>query len=587
MSILSAIKNYAMDLLGINDSHLTIASKNNFSNASIIECSSKEEPIDILEIKNENKTKDNENNQKHSIASLKQLIENKCQKYNINYQALLKSKLLQSQDIDALKALDKSLDKLAEANYNCEIHKDVNKERLTLSIANVMYKAIKEVGISGMQDFYNLKNRANKKLGANYSVQDRNERRKRLKNSRNELNEQLRQELAELKHLPKEERIQAEQKLRNKYRLIRQAQFNDVMMKEDSEASADAIILLDSDDIDYGAKTLIETRASKTLQTQTADYMDYNFTRDLICDFKEFEDDISGNSLQTYSSTIISHKSESAVKQYQEAYVQDRKMYENALTKLQNGETLTPEEETLISTMKSEYYTATAQGIVDGVIYNTNLSTGKKAEVLAQIEDDAKQFSDYQTIKSSIEEKIKTNKDLQDKVVKSQEELNEQKNTTYAKEKSKVSIKNKNFVSYPNAEIKSGNRDRQDIAQNERQKSEQIITKPVQTKKYGNNKVLIENTLQKISDVNEAFSMFDKLDVIRVVLSDTKRFKEHMPVVINELKAAGKTTLIGIVASSSDSVVTTLCKELGKEKIEPLLNRELCYTAREEIENMG
>ena len=32
MSILSAIKNYAMDLLGINDSHLTIASKNDFSN---------------------------------------------------------------------------------------------------------------------------------------------------------------------------------------------------------------------------------------------------------------------------------------------------------------------------------------------------------------------------------------------------------------------------------------------------------------------------------------------------------------------------------------------------------------------------
>lgn len=589
MSILSSIKTFTMELLGIENSQTDVVSQKQDSSSSVIECSNIEKPIDILTIQNKKTPSKTESQQGQSVASLKQLIENKCRKYNIDYQVLLKSQLMKNNDIDALKALDKSLDKLGEAKANSIVHKDVNIEQATIKMADIAYRAIKQFGFERLPQFYEAKNKANGKLGKDFSRQDKIERRKRLKNSRAALHQQFMQEYAELKKLPKEERKVAEEKLREKYGLIRQAQFNDVLMKESSEASADAIILLDAEDIDYGAQTLLETRASKDVKTRTADYMDYEFTSSMIADYKELGDEITGASLQKYSSTIVSNKSESAVKQYQEAYVQDRKNYEVAFQKKQRGEQLTAEEEQLLYSMKSEYYTATAQGIVLGVVENYNISTAQKAEMLANMNQDAKQFADYEIINQSIEKSIEKKKDLKESFEKSI--VNKQENVikqTRQKEKTIASHDEKVLA----AQIFNNNKEQQVFATNIEKPSLQtnkkvrsMVTNPYQ--KVNANPIEIQNALNDIGDVREAFKKYDKIEVIKIVLSDTKKFKEHMPTVIEELKAAGKTTLIGIVSSSSDSVVTTLCEELGKEKIEPLLNRKLCYTAREKIENLG
>ena len=59
--------------------------------------------------------------------------------------------------------------------------------------------------------------------------------------------------------------------------------------------------------------------------------------------------------------------------------------------------------------MKSEYYTATAQGIGQGALHNVNMTSEQKAEFLSKWEEDAKQYSDYHQVVQNVKKEIDKN----------------------------------------------------------------------------------------------------------------------------------------------------------------------------------
>ena len=170
--------------------------------------------------------------------------------------------------------------------------------------------------------------------------------------------------------------------------------------------------------------------------------------------------------------------------------------------------------------------------------------------------------------------------DQTNKTHKKTNELEEQTNNVHRENRKNILANNQNLVSLEKASQNlTMKKCTNPLKVNDNTSAKDVI-------KNKKNPVLIQQKLYEQDDINEVFKDFDKIEVIKIVLSDTKKFKKHLPSVITELKSAGKTTLTGIVVSSSDNAIVTLCKELGKENIEPLLNRELCYTTREKIEKM-
>lgn len=592
MGLIDSIKNYTLELLGIKESKDIPQEQRKKTNEAVFNYSNNEKPIDKVEISQQNNSiKTNDTNSK----ALKQLIENKCVKYGINYQELLKTGIFNEHSIVTLRAIDAVIEEIYNFKQQGELSKDVDIEQIIYTTAEATKEALESGQFGSVEEFFNAKGNINKKLGKNFGKLNSSQRRERIKKHRIDLEFNFQQELNEIKKLPLEQQKQAELELRERYRLIRKAQFNDVLVQQSSEASADALVLLNSKDINYGAKTLISTRIDKNTQVKVADYMDYSFTKNLLSDYKQMNDEMQASDLESYSETIITYKSSITAQNYHNEYVQDRQNYEHILSKQARGETLSEEEKQILNDMKSEYYTATAKGIASGVINNFNMSSEEKIQFLEKYQTTAKQFSDYKEVAKHLENKISEKPELEklyknciaskqndpiNKTHKKTNELEEQTNNIHRDDRKNILANNQNLVSL---EKSSQNLTMKKCTNPLKVNDNTSAKDAIKNKK---NPVLIQQKLYEQDDINEVFKDFDKIEVIKIVLSDTKKFKKHLPSVITELKSAGKTTLTGIVVSSSDNAIVTLCKELGKENIEPLLNRELCYTTREKIEKM-
>lgn len=72
-----------------------------------------------------------------------------------------------------------------------------------------------------------------------------------------------------------------------------------------SECGVNAIILLDSKDMAFGAKTVLRTRCNQEEKTRTADYANYEFTRGLIKDYNEIGNPVEAEVLKCYTQTFM------------------------------------------------------------------------------------------------------------------------------------------------------------------------------------------------------------------------------------------------------------------------------------------
>ena len=476
-----------------------------------------------------------------------------------------------------------AIDKVAVLEETRKLSQDINKAEYILSFANIVAEAVDRRLFESEEEFEEAKGNINEELGENFRELKTEEQKEVLIANRKQQDKLLEAELESVQDLPEEERIKAEQRLKERHNLIQKGRYNDILAEQDSKTAANAIIISDSEDADYGAETLLKTRATEEERSKTADYMDFDFQKELISDYKEVGDEISSESLKEYTEVVVSDKSKDAIEKYQEDYVRERNLYESALEKQKRGEKLTAEELEILNTMRKDYFTVTAEAIIIGIHNNINLSKEDKIEFVEKWINDAKQFDDFKNVIDTVKEELKHNKDLA-KILSIDKNSNNNIDTNLNAEKSIYINKNKTIAdttTVTTAEYHTSNKSEAKA----NIKETKLVSQPIKQK--SNNSVHLQKDLLTNNNIEEVLQTYNKFDVITTVLEDPQKYKKHMPTIIQQLKSAGKTQLTYIVNTSSDSVVVTLCNELGREKIEPLLSRSLCYTSREKIENMG
>lgn len=344
-----------------------------------------------------------------------------------------------------------------------------------------------------------------------------------------------------------------------------------------SECGVNAIILLDSKDMAFGAKTVLRTRCNQEEKTRTADYANYEFTRGLIKDYNEIGNPVEAEVLKCYTQTFMEQKSADAVIKYQQNYKEDRNKYETALKKQRNGLTLTDEEKELLAVMKSEYYTATAQGIGQGALHNVNMTSGQKAEFLSKWEEDAKQYSDYHQVVQNVKKEIDKNPEYKEVKTKLAE---------IKQEKSAIIPHKVKHIEKSNPEEKAA--ELTVVKTYSEQRAKAVVSNPQIKVKNRSNPVIIARDIQDCG-IQEAIKTYGS-DAIQVIL-DNSSFKHLRSKLTTIIRSYDLKSLIDITTNCSDSSFIYICSIVNKDFIPKLKeNREhtkgLCYAADKQVKNI-
>lgn len=382
MSLLSEIKNFAYEVLGIEK---TNAPKNSETKTNmktpVIECNT-EAPEDKLAISAE---KPVIKNAALNEGGMKKSLELIGTKNGFDISKLLKngliekiagefSKLTPEDRKNIYQALEFTIAKFK----NIEINSDVSESEALAAFAKIYYEAISSGEFESCQEFDTAKGDINAELGEDFKNLDSEAQKAKLKQIRKKDQLVFEQQLEEVQNLPKIERVEAENRIRARHSRIQRGRFFDVVLTNRSETALNSMVILNSQDMEYGFSTIMATRCSSREQTKTADMATYNFTKELISAYQEVGDEVSAEVLQNYTNTVISYMSADAAEAYQTAYMEDKENYVKAATKQQKGKKLTKEEATLLKTMKPEYYEATEKALSQNIIEQIPVETEKQ-----------------------------------------------------------------------------------------------------------------------------------------------------------------------------------------------------------------
>ena len=560
MSFLSGIKNFIKtEILGIEEINTETQNVQKKDNTPVIECET-EKPVDKYEKGDSDKSK-----AKIDKGMSKKALEenlNNIPSKNFDIKKMLKNGLIEKvagitkEDFNKLSDKEKNLI-ISAVKYSVvkfdalksqgKINANASEEELITAFANVLFEALESGDFENSKDFENAIGDIVKDLGENFDKRPNKEQKRLLKERRLIAEQNLKSELEAIKELPEEERAAAEKRIRRRYRHIFRGRFLDITAQMNSECGVNAIILLDSKDMAFGAKTVLRTRCNQEEKTRTADYANYEFTRGLIKDYNEIGNPVEAEVLKCYTQTFMEQKSADAVIKYQQNYKEDRNKYETALKKQRNGLPLTDEEKELLAVMKSEYYTATAQGIGQGALHNVNMTSGQKAEFLSKWEEDAKQYSDYHQVVQNVKKEI-------------------DKNPEYKEVKTKL------------AEIKTYSE----------QKAKAVVSNPQIKVKKRSNPIIIARDIQDCG-IQEAIKTYGS-NAIQVIL-DNSSFKHLRSKLTTIIRSYDLKSLIDITTNCSDSSFIYICSIVNKDFIPKLKeNREhtkgLCYAADKQVKNI-
>ncbi len=590
MSFLSGIKNFIKtEILGIEETNTDIQNVKKKDNTPVIECET-EKPVDKYE-KGDSDKSEAKIDKGMSKKALEENLNNIPSK-NFDIKKMLKNGLIEKvagitkEDFNKLSDKEKNLI-ISAVKYSVvkfdalksqgKINANASEEELITAFANVLFEALESGDFENSKDFENAIGDIVKDLGENFDKRSNKEQKRLLKERRLIAEQNLKSELEAIKELPEEERAAAEKRIRRRYRHIFRGRFLDITAQMNSECGVNAIILLDSKDMAFGAKTVLRTRCNQEEKTRTADYANYEFTRGLIKDYNEIGNPVEAEVLKCYTQTFMEQKSADAVIKYQQNYKEDRNKYETALKKQRNGLPLTDEEKELLAVMKSEYYTATAQGIGQGALHNVNMTSGQKAEFLSKWEEDAKQYSDYHQVVQNVKKEIDKNPEYKEVKTKLAE---------IKQEKSAIIPHKVKHIEKSNPEEKAA--ELTVVKTYSEQKAKAVVSNPQIKVKNRSNPVIIARDIQDCG-IQEAIKTYGS-DAIQVIL-DNSSFKHLRSKLTTIIRSYDLKSLIDITTNCSDSSFIYICSIVNKDFIPKLKeNREhtkgLCYAADKQVKNI-
>lgn len=614
MSFLSGIKNFIKtEILGVQetDTKNQVAAKKDTT--PVIECET-EAPVDKLEKKNTKNSVQSAKLQKGmSRKAMEATIENTPSEH-IDIKKMLRKGLIErvtgmtKDDFDKLTpqqknrvvmAIKTSVEKFDELQEQGKISKKTDLEEIVTSFAQILAESLNSGEFKTPQEFEKAMGDFTENFGKDFDKKSSKEQRRIIKAHRLADEKQMRAELDEVKNLPKSERVAAEIKIRNRHNHIRKGRFVDITAQCDSKTAVNSLVILDSKDLQYGAKTVLATRCNAEERTATADYAEYSVTKNIIADYKEIGDDVNSEVLEGYTQTFMEQKSANAVKAYQTDYVKDRDNYEAALAKQKRGEALTAEEKALLDTMKPDYYTATAKGIGSGALNNVNMTNDEKAEFISNWQADAKKYSDYKEVTQGVNKQLETNpelKEIKEKVV----EYNQKRENNVVKENTNKPVETKTSDNKTVAFQNSFAESRKYVSGFEKQ---QIKPETKTTSKVKNNEVdknqeetstLNNNTMVIAANIKEegihkAIKKYGA-DAIKVII-DNPSFKHLRSNLTTIIRSYDLKSLIDLTATCSDSSFVFICEVVNKDFVAKLKeNREhtkgLCFAAERQVQDI-
>ena len=582
-------KKYLVELLGIEEINTETQNVQKKDNTPVIECET-EKPVDKYEKGDSDKSK-----AKIDKGMSKKALEenlNNIPSKNFDIKKMLKNGLIEKvagitkEDFNKLSDKEKNLI-ISAVKYSVvkfdalksqgKINANASEEELITAFANVLFEALESGDFENSKDFENAIGDIVKDLGENFDKRPNKEQKRLLKERRLIAEQNLKSELEAIKELPEEERAAAEKRIRRRYRHIFRGRFLDITAQMNSECGVNAIILLDSKDMAFGAKTVLRTRCNQEEKTRTADYANYEFTRGLIKDYNEIGNPVEAEVLKCYTQTFMEQKSADAASEYQKNYKEDRNKYETVLKKQQNGQPLTDEEKELLAVMKSEYYTATAQGIGQGALHNVNMTSEQKAEFLSKWEEDAKQYSDYHQVVQNVKKEIAKNPEYKEVKTKFAE---------IKQEKSAIIPHKVKHIEKSNPEKKAA--ELTVVKTYSEQKAKAVVSNPQIKVKKRSNPIIIARDIQDCG-IQEAIKTYGS-NAIQVIL-DNSSFKHLRSKLTTIIRSYDLKSLIDITTNCSDSSFIYICSIVNKDFIPKLKeNREhtkgLCYAADKQVKNI-
>ena len=614
MSFLSGIKNFIkIEILGVQetDTKNQVAAKKDTT--PVIECET-EAPVDKLEKKNTKNSVQSAKPQKGmSRKAMEATIENTPSEH-IDIKKMLRKGLIErvtgmtKDDFDKLTpqqknrvvmAIKTSVEKFDELQEQGKISKKADLEEIVTSFAQILAESLNNGEFKTPQEFEKAMGDFTENFGKDFDKKSSKEQRRIIKEHRLADEKQMRAELEEVKNLPKSERVAAEIKIRNRHNHIRKGRFVDITAQCDSKTAVNSLVILDSKDLQYGAKTVLATRCNAEERTATADYAEYSVTKNIIADYKEIGDDVNGEVLEGYTQTFMEQKSANAVKAYQTDYVKDRDNYEAALAKQKRGEALTAEEQALLDTMKPDYYTATAKGIGSGALNNVNMTNDEKAEFISNWQADAKKYSDYKEVTQGVNKQLETNpelKEIKEKVV----EYNQKRENNVVKENANKPVETKTSdnktVAFQNSFAESrkyvSGIEKQPIKSeakiNSKVKNKEVTTVPKEASTLNNNSLVIAANIKE-EGIHKAIKKYGA-DAIKVII-DNPSFKHLRSNLTTIIRSYDLKSLIDLTATCSDSSFVFICEVVNKDFITKLKeNREhtkgLCFAAERQVQDI-
>ena len=287
------------------------------------------------------------------------------------------------------------------------------------------------------------------------------------------------------------------------------------------------------------------------------------------------------NTIQEYTAEAVADKSTTAVQQYQTRYMERRQAFENG--------------ENVPEYLNQDFFTASAKGIGQGALNNTNMTMDEKAEFISQWKEDAQKFEDRDIVTKDVNESLAKKpeyKELAEKVrvidEKKAVEQVAQKNTEKDTIKTETTTAN---ISAP---------EHQTVTQVSQKSEPQVIrhqndtnTKPA--KQVTSNTVtnpLTQNNQEIAKDIqalgiDNAIKEYGHKAVISTVL-DNQNLKHMRPTLAPIIKSYDLQSLEKLVSDCSTSSFLYICSIVNKEYVAELRDerQDLCYSARKIVENM-
>lgn len=592
MGIFSTVKNFIKtEVLGVtDDTKIKPAQKSTKSEKpnTVIECKNVGKNEDTVVINTKNKKQPANKTQKRSVGQIRESIKQKCQTNNINFVEVLKNipqvaglskekfeALTEAQKQEVMLFLEKELDKTIALQKKHGRSDKTNTAEIVTESAKNKYEA-KKAGV----DVKSMEEEAgdiNAELGTDFKKLSRKEKRAKFKEMVKARKEAFEHSLqARLAKISPKYRAKMEAKWRAEHEFAENARFNEVLATNDSDTALEAVVMLPAKRMATGIKTVLNTRCDKAEKTATADKAKFEYTEGLIKDYYERDEKPSGEVVQEYTQTIISAKSAQAVVEYQNDYKAKRDAYES-------GQEVPPY-------LDKEFFTSSAKGIGEGALENTNMTNEEKAKFISDWNDDAKKYDDYEVVTKNVNEQLETKseyKEISEKV----KSINEEKAKTKPVE-NKVTQETATEPTYQTQaitaepviktiqNIKIDNGKKETVLDGKTAK----VSNPVS--KQTNNSILIAKEIRTTS-IDDAIKKFGHATVIETVL-DNPNLKHMRPQLATIIKGYDLNSLKKLAQSCSTSSFVYICSIVNKEFVEELKDerKDLCYSARKQVENM-